>query len=380
MNLLKVFVLSATSPPVLLVWSALQMMPIMTISHSTPPVFHTSAYDVIQYAGTKGTLAKALDAIVDQADAQVVIVRVASDKKEDTQKANIIQGVQALRRSHATCGFVPKILGVPELDSQEVVTELVTVAEALNAFVYASAGGAENVSEVTSYKANFGNRDVMLIDNEFMGFNPTTKRTETACTIARVLGARAKLDSQTGWHKSISNTIINGVTGLKYPRTYGLLDRNSEANTLNNANITTLIRDSGFRIWGNRTCSADPIWAFEPTVRAAKIIKETISTQFLWAIDLPMHPTLMIDILMSINAKLAEYVSQGKLLGARVFFDKSRLNKERISNGIFAFDYELTVPPPLENIEFNQHVSDTFIVNLVDKVIEFGSKVKPTTV
>ncbi|MDO5058765.1 MAG: phage tail sheath subtilisin-like domain-containing protein [Neisseria sp.] len=344
------------------------------------PTFHTSAYDVLEKAGKSGTLARSLDAVIDQADAQIVIVRVAENSDAEQQKAEVIKGVQALRRAQAVTGFVPKILGVPELDSQDVAAELAGVAEALNAFAYVSCGGAEEVSAAVQYKASFGNRDVMLIDNDFTTFNPETKQNDTACTIARILGARAKLDKTHGWHKSISNTLINGVSGLKHPRSFGLMNADSEANTLNNANISTLIRDNGFRIWGNRTCSADPVWAFEPTVRASKIIRETIGSQFLWAMDLQMHPTLMIDIMMGINAKLSEYVAQGKLLGAQVFFDKKKLEKSRIANGIFAFDYEFTVPPPLENIELNQYVSDRFIVNLVDRVIEFGSTVKPATV
>ncbi len=80
----------------------------------------------------------------------------------------------------------------------------------------------------------------MLIDNEFMAFDPTTQKTETAATIARVLGARAKLDKNVGWHKSISNTEINGVSGLKLARSFDLLDKNCDANTLNNKDVTTL--------------------------------------------------------------------------------------------------------------------------------------------
>ena len=93
-----------------------------------------------------------------------------------------------------------------------------------------------------------------------------------------------------------------------------------------------------------------------------------------------MHPSLMIDIINTINAKLAEKVYKGWLLGAQVFIDQKKIEKERVSNGIFAFDYEFTVAPPLENIELNQHVSDRFIVNLTDRVIEFASNIKPTTV
>ncbi|WP_049259526.1 phage tail sheath subtilisin-like domain-containing protein [Eikenella corrodens] len=352
------------------------------------PIFHTSAYNVLGKAGEKGTLAKSLDAIVDQADAQIVIVRVPESDNADTLKANVIgsatggnyTGLKALRRAKAITGQTPKILGVPEMDSQDVVTELVGLAQATRAFVYASAGGAENISEVTSYRQNFGQRELMLIDNDFLAFDTTAKTNKPAATIARVLGARAKLDTQIGWHKSISNTEINGVSALKYGRTFDLLDKNCDANTLNNSDVTTLIRENGFRVWGNRTCSSDPMLAFEVAVRSAQIIQETIASAFLWAMDKPMHPSLIEDIIMGINAKLAEYVNKGYILGARVFLDKGKVTPQAIQAGQFAFDYEWTYVPPLENMVFNQHNTDTFFVNLVDKVISFASNLKATTI
>ncbi|WP_153717034.1 phage tail sheath subtilisin-like domain-containing protein [Eikenella corrodens] len=352
------------------------------------PIFHTSAYNVLGKAGEKGTLAKSLDAIVDQADAQIVIVRVPESDNADTLKANVIgsatggnyTGLKALRRAKAITGQTPKILGVPEMDSQDVVTELVGLAQATRAFVYASAGGAENISEVTSYRQNFGQRELMLIDNDFLAFDTAAKANKPAATIARVLGARAKLDTQIGWHKSISNTEINGVSALKYGRTFDLLDKNCDANTLNNADVTTLIRENGFRVWGNRTCSSDPMLAFEVAVRSAQIIQETIASAFLWAMDKPMHPSLIEDIIMGINAKLAEYVNKGYILGARVFLDKGKVTPQAIQAGQFAFDYEWTYVPPLENMVFNQHNTDTFFVNLVDKVISFASNLKATTI
>ncbi|OAM16336.1 phage tail protein [Eikenella corrodens] len=352
------------------------------------PIFHTSAYNVLGKAGEKGTLAKSLDAIVDQADAQIVIVRVPESDNADTLKANVIgsatggnyTGLKALRRAKAITGQTPKILGVPEIDSQDVVTELVGLAQDTRAFVYASAGGAENISEVTSYRQNFGQRELMLIDNDFLAFDTTAKTNKPAATIARVLGARAKLDTQIGWHKSISNTEINGVSALKYGRTFDLLDKNCDANTLNNSDVTTLIRENGFRVWGNRTCSSDPMLAFEVAVRSAQIIQETIASAFLWAMDKPMHPSLIEDIIMGINAKLAEYVNKGYILGARVFLDKGKVTPQAIQAGQFAFDYEWTYVPPLENMVFNQHNTDTFFVNLVDKVISFASNLKATTI
>ena len=352
------------------------------------PIFATSAYDLLAKAGTKGTLAKSLDAIVDQADAQVVIVRVADSKNTEELKANVIgtaeggnyTGLKALRRAKAVTGYTPKILGCPDLDSQDVLTELVGVAQATRAFAYGSAGGNPDITEVGNYRKNFGQRELMLIDNEFIAFDPTTKKTETAATIARILGARAKLDKNVGWHKSISNTEINGVSGLKFARSFDLLDKNCDANTINNKDVTTLIREDGFRVWGNRTCTNDSMMAFEVATRTAQIIQETIASAFMWALDKPMHPSLMEDIIMAINAKLAQYVNKGYILGARVFIDKTLNTSETVQAGQFTISYEFTWVPPLENMVFNQHVTDTFFVNLVDKVITFANTLKPTTV
>lgn len=376
------------------------------------PIFSTSVGSLIDRAGSQGTLAKSLDAIHDQADAQIVVVRVADTEDESEKKQNVINGAKQLAKASAYTGFKPKIIGAPELDDADVTAELVVAANALDAFVYASAGGSQDITSLGEYRKGFGQKNLMLIDNDFMVFNHAavstatgsqgdisentltavrnilsggavqgqTNTVTTAATIARILGARAMLDEKVGPHKSISNTEIQGVSAIKYPRSFGLLDINSEANTINNLDVTTLIREKGFRVWGNRTCSADPIWAFEPTVRVSSVIKETIAESFLWAMDEKMHPSLMIDIINTINAKLAEKVYKGWLLGAQVFIDPKKIEKERVSNGIFAFDYEFTVAPPLENIELNQHVSDRFIVNLTDRVIEFASNIKPTTV
>lgn len=345
-----------------------------TVFPENKPVFFSSAYSVLDKAGTQGTLAKSLDAIIDQTDAQIVIVRVPHNATPTTLNTNVVSGIHQLRKAKAMTGVTPKILGLPELDTQANVSELLGVAQTTRAFVYAKAVDAPNITEVNAYRANFGQRELMLIDNEFVdGSN-------TQATIARVLGARAKLDAQIGWSKSISNTEINGVTQLKHPRSFDLLDRNCEANLLNNNEITTLIREKGFRIWGNRTCSADPMYAFEVATRSSQIVQETIASTFLWAMDKPMHPSLLSDVIMSINAKLAEFVNKGQLLGARVFLNERLLTKETLAAGKFPIDYEITTVPPLENLLLNQHITDTFFVNLVEKMITFASTLKPTTV
>lgn len=351
------------------------------------PKFFTSAYDALNKAGDKGTLAKSLDGICDQADARVVIVRVPESETEEEQKANIIgtanggqyTGLQAMRLASQLCGVKPKIMGVPDFADQAITSELVVISEALNAFAYAGTEG-DDITEVAEFKQNFGAKNLMLVDNDFMTFDPITKENVKGATIARILGLRAKLDDQVGWHKSISNVDINGVIGLDKSRTWELTNKNTDVNFLNNNDVSSLIRSDGFQVWGNRTCSADPMYAFEVYVRTEQIIKEMIAESFKWANDLPMHPTLLRDIAMGINAKLAELVLDGKLLGSHVWVDRNQNGKEEVGAGKFSWDYEFTPVPPLEHIGLRQHMTDKYIVNLVDRTVQFASDLKPTTV
>jgi phage tail sheath protein FI len=52
--------------------------------------------------------------------------------------------------------------------------------------------------------------------------------------------------------------------------------------------VTTLIRRDGFRFWGSRTCSADPLFAFESATRTAQVLADTMAEAHFWAVDKPL--------------------------------------------------------------------------------------------
>ena len=65
------------------------------------------------------------------------------------------------------------------------------------------------------------------------------------------------IDATTGWHKTLSNVEIAGMTGLAVPVSWGLDDTTTDAALLNSAPSTTLGRKNGWRFWGSRTTSAE---------------------------------------------------------------------------------------------------------------------------
>jgi phage tail sheath protein FI len=341
------------------------------------PVLITDLYDGIAKAGTEGTLARSLDAIVDQTKALVVVVRVAEGATDAETKANVIggvdadgkkTGVQALLAAEQQLSVKPRILGVPELDDADVTAELVAIAQKLRGFAYASAGDSATKEAAALYRDSFGARELMIIWPDYTGFDTATETTMSLSAVARAMGLRAKIDQEVGWHKTLSNIAVNGVSGISKDVFWDLQDPNTDAGYLNANEVTTLINRNGFRFWGSRTCSADPNFAFENYTRTAQVIADTIAEAHMWAVDKPMHPSLAKDIIEGINAKFREWIRRGYLLGGEAWFDPELNTPEVLKAGKLYIDYDYTPVPPLENLMFQQRITDRYLVDFADRV------------
>ena len=354
-----------------------------TVFPLNKPVLLTDVLTASGKAGEQGTLAKSLDAIADQASPVTVVVRVADGEgvddaaKEADQVSKIIGGVtpagqytglKALLAAEAQLGVRPRILGVPGLDNLAVTTELVAIAEKLRAFAYASCWDCATVSEALAYRAGFGARELMLIWPDFVSWDTVANANAPANAVARALGLRAKLDEQVGWHKTLSNVPVNGVSGLSKDIYFDLQNPATDAGLLNADEVTTLIRREGFRFWGSRTCSADPLFAFENYTRSAQVLADTMAEAHFWAVDKPMHPSLVRDIVEGINAKFRELVRNGYLLGGECWYDEAANDKDTLKAGKLYLDYDYTPVPPLENLLLRQRITDRYLVEFAAAV------------
>lgn len=347
------------------------------------PVLITNVQGAVAKAGKTGTLARTLQAIADHTNALTVIVRVEESDDSDEEAAaaattaNIVgtveedgtsTGLKALLTSKAALGVTPRILGVPALDSLPVATELAAIAQKLRAFAYVSAHECETKEAAAAYRDNFGQREVMVVWPDFVSFNVAKKQEDSAYVIARALGLRAKIDKEVGWHKTISNIPVSGVEGIDKPVFWDLQDPATDAGYLNENDVTTLIREGGFRFWGSRTCSDDPLFAFENYTRTAQVIADTIADAHLWAIDKPMHPSLVRDIIEGINAKFRELTALGLIIGAEAWYDEDANSPETLKDGKLYIDYDYTPVPPLENLTLRQRITDRYLVDFAARV------------
>lgn len=341
------------------------------------PVLLTDVLTASGKAGDQGTLAASLDAIADQASPVTVVVRVAEGVDEAETISNVIGGVtaggqytglQALLAAEVQLGVKPRILGVPGLDSQAVSTAMITIAQKLRAMAYANAWDCATVQEAMAYRLNFGARELMLIWPDFVNWDTTADAEVAASAVARALGLRAKIDQQIGWHKTISNVAVNGVSGISKDIHWDLQNPDTDAGLLNAAEVTTLIRSNGFRFWGSRTCSDDPLFAFESSTRTAQVLADTIADSHMWANDLPMHPSLARDIIEGVNAKFRDLKTQGYIVDGQAWLDPSLNTKDTLKAGKLRIDYDYCSVPPLEDLTFRQRVTDSYLANFASRI------------
>ncbi|RPD99203.1 phage tail sheath protein [Candidatus Pantoea deserta] len=341
------------------------------------PVLLTNVQAAIAKAGSKGTLAASLQAIADQSKPVTVVVRVAEGETPEETISNLIgttdengqyTGMKALLTAQTQLDVKPRILGVPGLDSQEVATALASIAQQLRAFAYVSAWDCKTISDAMKYRKNFSQRELMVIWPDFIAWNTATNAAETAYATARALGLRAKIDNDTGWHKTLSNVGVNGVTGISSSVFWDLQQSGTDADLLNEACVTTLIRKDGFRFWGNRTCSDDPLFVFENYTRTAQVLADTMAEAHMWANDKPLTPVLVREIVAGINAKFRELVNAGYLLGASCWYDESANDVASLKAGKLAIDYDYTPVPPLEDLTLRQRITDTYLANFAASV------------
>ncbi|HEM7185950.1 TPA: phage tail sheath protein [Providencia rettgeri] len=342
------------------------------------PVLITDVKNAAGKAGETGTLARSLDAIGSQSKPVTVVVRVEQGESEAETTSNIIggttpdgrkTGLQALTVAQGRLGVKPRILAVPAHDTQAVSSTLAGIAQKMRAMAYISAYGSKTISDAIDYRKNFNQRELMLIWPEFQSWDTVANAESNIYATACALGLRAKIDNEIGWHKTLSNVGVNGVTGISADVSWDLQDPATDAGLLNENDITTLIRNNGFKFWGSRTCSDDPLFAFESYTRTAQVLSDTIAEGLDWSIDGTLNPSLARDIIESINAKLRSMTTQGYLLGGECWFDPDVNTKEELKSGKLYIDYDYTAVPPLENLLLRQRITDRYL-------LDFGSKIK----
>ena len=321
-----------------------------------------------------GSLPGALDSIFDQAGALVVVVRVDVGPDDDTTKANVIggesagqySGLHALRGAESAVGERPRIVIAPGFSSDPATAaEMGVVADKLKAITYVDGPDSDD-DAAKAFRAGFGSKRLQVFDPSVQKYNSATGANVAAPLSAIAAGIRARRDSEVGFWASISNQEIAGIVGSTRPVDFVQGDANSRANLLNQHEITTVIRQGGFRLWGNRTCSADPKWAFETHVRIADAIDDSIQEGVMWAVDRNLNRTFFEDVAESVNNFLRRLTLQGAILGGTCTADPDLNSPAELNAGRVYFNVEYTPVGLAESIQFQVASTTRYLADLVN--------------
>lgn len=324
-----------------------------------------------------GTLPAALDGIFDQIGAVVIAVRVEEGADEAATLANVIggvnsgdgqlEGVHALVGAESVVGHAPRILCAPGFTHQKpdgnanpVVAELEGLADRIGAVIIADGPNTTDAA-AQAYAGDWGTSGRIYVVDPWVKVLNSSGEVELEPASARVAGVIARTDNDKGFWVSPSNQGIFGIIGTARPVDFKLGDKSSRANLLNENDVGTIIRQNGFRLWGNRVPTEDSKWQFLCVRRTADVLNESIQRAHMWAVDRAITRTYIEDVTEGVNAFIAGLVAQGALLGGQCWADPDLNTPASIENGQVWFNFDFTPPYPAERITFRSHLTNEYI-------------------
>ena len=274
-------------------------------------------------------------------------------------------GVSALLGAESDVGMRPKILIAPGYSDEATVgNALVAVAERLRG-VAVIEGPDTTDSAATTYRDSFSSRRAYVVDPGAQVTDTDGTTVVTRPNSGYAAGVIARNDNERGFWWSPSNRGINGIVGTTRPVDFVLGEEASRANVLNADEVATIIRQDGFRLWGNRTCSSDPKWAFLSVVRTADAINDALLRSHLWAVDRNITRTYLEDVAEGVNDYLRELKGLGAILGGSCVPSPELNTPTTIAAGQVYFDFDFTPPAPAERVTFRSRVTNEYVEEIL---------------
>ncbi|EBF8121246.1 phage tail protein [Salmonella enterica subsp. enterica serovar Aba] len=321
------------------------------------------------YLGSTGTLPADVADILNQADAMIVVVRVAEGEDASKTQTNVIAGLNQLALSKQSLDIVPRIIIAPDFSATDpVAAQIEVVANKLRGVGYIDSPTAATPAEVVKRRQNYGARIEVLRPRVYTTSDTSgTPRPYSAIAA----GHRCRIDNEKGFWWSKSNQPIYGVTGLEQIDDFEIDSTTCTANQLNKNQVSTIIRYNGFRHWGNYLCSIDPQWSFECVRRTADDIEDSIAIAMMSDfIDRPIDAHLGSDIIETVNGYIRQLYELGAINGGKAWLDSELNTKESLAAGKLYINVEFAPKSPCQTITLTYRINNDYTVE------EFASLLK----
>jgi phage tail sheath protein FI len=339
------------------------------------PVLLTTEREAIAAFGPDSAITQSAKAIYLRAKAVIVAVGVKALEDQAALTSAIIGGVkangerdglQALLDGKSRFNAQPRLLVAPgHSATQAVATAMDGLAAKLRAIAIID-GPNTTDEDALAYAQNFGSKRVFLVDPGVQLWNTVQDKTVDAPASAFTAGLFAWTDREYGFWASPSNKEFVGITGTSRPVEFLDGDETCRANLLNKSNITTIIRDEGYRLWGNRTQSSDPKWAFVTRVRTLDLVMDAILAGHKWAVDRSITKTYVKDVTEGLQNFMRDLRNLGAVINFEVYADPERNTVSQLEQGKVYWVVRFTDVPPAENPNFIVEVTNQWLTEVLD--------------
>ncbi|AJE16579.1 phage tail sheath family protein [Enterobacter roggenkampii] len=339
------------------------------------PILLTSYREAVKQFGAGSALAKSARGIYVQSSAVVVAIGVPLVADAATLTSAIIGGVtvdgqrtgmQALLDGKSVHNAQPRLIVCPgHSGTQAVASAMDGLAAKLKAIALVDGPNTDDESAI-AYFNNFGSKRVFAVDPWLKVWDTETGAASTVPVSPYAAGLFARTDREYGFWASPSNKEFVEVIGTARPIEFLDGDETCRANLLNAANITTVIRDGGYRLWGNRTRSADAKWAFVTRVRTVDIVMDAILYGHKWAVDRSITKTYVKDVTEGLQAFMRDLKAQGAIINFEVYPDPELNTASQLEQGRVYWNIRFTDVPPAENPTFRVEVTNQWITEVLD--------------
>lgn len=338
-------------------------------------VLLTSEREAVAAFGEDSAITRAAKAVFIRAKAVIVACGVARLEDPALQTSAIIGGVlasgqrtglQVLLDGKSRFNAQPRLLIAPKHSAtQAVATAMDALAGKLRAI--AIVDGPNTTDEAAlAYAQEFGSKRVYMVDPGVQQWDTVLSKTVDAPASAFAAGLFAWTDTEYGFWASPSNKELVGITGTSRPIEFLDGDETCRANLLNNANISTIIRDGGYRLWGNRTLSADAKWSFVTRVRTLDIVMDAILAGHKWAVDRSITKTYVKDVTDGLDAFMRDLKNQGAVINFEVYADTVLNTASQLEQGKVYWNIRFTDVPPAENPIFRVEVTNQWLTEVLE--------------
>ncbi|MCL2829432.1 MAG: phage tail sheath family protein [Betaproteobacteria bacterium] len=339
------------------------------------PTLVTSEREAAKQFGTASRITQAVKGMTTQAGAVIVAVGIpeTSDPAELTSAviggvtvSGARTGMQALLDGKSIHNAQPRLIVCPgHSRTQAVATQMDSLAAKLRAIALVDGPDGDDEAAIAYFK-DFGSKRIYGIDPSVKVWDTTSNEETLVPASAYAAGLFAQTDQKYGFWASPSNKELTGVIGTGRPVEFLDGDPSCRANLLNAANISTIIRDGGYRLWGNRTCSADPKWAFVTRVRTLDIVMDAILYGHKWAVDRSITKTYVKDVTEGLSAFMRDLKHLGAVVNFEVFPDPELNSASQLEQGRVYWNIRFTDVPPAENPIFRVEVTNDWITEVLD--------------